>query len=74
MTDERRTTTRRVNANFSESVYEMLEALAEKKGKSMTDVLRDAIALEKWLLDEQESGSRLLVERPEGSIRELVRM
>jgi metal-responsive CopG/Arc/MetJ family transcriptional regulator len=69
---EARTGSRRVNVSFSEHVYEMLEELAEKKGKSMTDILRDAVALEAWLQKEWESGSRIIVER-EGSQRELVR-
>ena len=63
--------TRRVNVNFSENVYQMLEALAEKKGKTMSEILRDAIALEKWVQDETDAGGRLLVDRG-GQVRELV--
>jgi hypothetical protein len=38
----------------------------------MSEVLRDAIALEKWVMDATKQGSRILVEHPDGKIRELV--
>lgn len=64
-------TTRRVNVNFSASAYAMLEALAAEKGTSMSEVLRDAIALEKYVEDTRRDGGRVLVER-DGAIRELL--
>jgi len=66
-------TTRRVNVNFSPSAYSTLEKLAEEKGKTMSEVLRDAIALEKWVTDMTKDGGAILVERPDGKVRELVR-
>jgi hypothetical protein len=62
---------RRVNVNFAPPVYQMLEELARRRGKTMAEVLRDAIALEKWVEDQHEEGGRILVER-NGDIRELV--
>lgn len=50
----RRPTLRRFNVNFSEGAYRDLNTLAERKGKTMTEVLRDAMALERWF--EQERG------------------
>src|SRR5690348_9344039 len=38
--------TRRVNVNFAPSAYATLERLAARKGKTMSEVLRDAIQLE----------------------------
>lgn len=68
---ERGAGTRRVNVNFSEVVYRMLDELAKRKGTTMAEVLRDAIALEKWVEDERAQGGRILVER-NGEVRELV--
>lgn len=61
----------RVNVNFSESAYQTLEELADRKGKSMSDILRDAIALEKWFDETYREGGRLLVER-DGETREII--
>lgn len=64
--------TRRVNVNFSEDAYKALEKLAEERGTTMTEVLRDAISLEQWV-DEvrKDKDARLLVER-DGERRELL--
>jgi hypothetical protein len=67
----RSSTTRRVNVNFSDSVYRMLEELAERRGKSMAEVLRDSITLEKWVADAQAEGARILVQKGD-EIRELL--
>jgi hypothetical protein len=62
---------RRVNVNFAESTYGILEELARKRGKSMAEVLRDAIALEKWIEDARAEGARFLI-RQGNETRELV--
>jgi hypothetical protein len=64
-------TVHRVNVNFSESAYETLEELAKRKGKSMSEILRDAIALEKWFDDTYREGGRFLVDR-DGETREVI--
>lgn len=64
---------RRVNVNFSDSAYKTLEELARRKGKTMSEVLREAIALEKWFEDVQNRGDKVLVERQDGKTREIIR-
>lgn len=64
-------TVHRVNVNFSESAYETLEDLAKRRGKSMSEVLRDAIALEKWFDDTYREGGRFLIDR-DGETREVI--
>jgi hypothetical protein len=61
----------RVNVNFTESAYKELTALAERRGKTVSDVLRDAIALEHWFDETRREGSRVLVER-DGNVREII--
>jgi hypothetical protein len=63
---------RRLNVTFSPSAYATLEKLADEKGKSMSEVLRDAIALEKWMTDAAKGGRKILVEHPDGKVRELI--
>ncbi len=64
---------RRVNVNFSQSAYETLEQLAVAKGKTMSEVLREAIQIEKWLTDTQTQGWHVLLEK-NGRVRELVQI
>ena len=63
----------RVNANFSPECYEVLSEIAKRRGKSLSDVLRDAIAFEKWYQDTVDQGGHVLVERGSGRPQELVR-
>jgi len=63
---------RRVNVNFSDQAYDTLEELARHSGKSMSEVLREAIALKAWFDRERAEGSRILVERPNGQVREVI--
>jgi hypothetical protein len=62
----------RFNVNFSDAAFRDLNRLAERKGKNMSEVLRDAIALERWFDETRSSGSKVLVEQPDGRIREVV--
>ncbi len=64
-------TTRRVTVNFSNSTYEMLSDLAEHKGISMSEALRQAISLQDYIANAQEDGARILIDR-KGQISELV--
>jgi hypothetical protein len=62
---------RRINTIFSDKAFRDLETLAKEQGKSKTEVLRDAVALEKWFAEARNEGSRILVER-EGQVREII--
>ncbi len=62
----------RFNVNFSEGAYNDLSTLATRKGKTMSEVLRDSIALERWFDETRREGGKVLVEQPDGSIREVV--
>jgi hypothetical protein len=62
----------RAGFNFSYSALSMLEKLAHEKGKSMSDVFRDAIVLENYITEAAREGSKIYIERPDGKIRELI--
>jgi hypothetical protein len=57
---------------FSASAYERLERLAKQTGGSLSDVLRDAIALKVWFENTHATGGHVLVEHPDGKIQEVV--
>jgi predicted CopG family antitoxin len=62
----------RVNVDFSDEAYSELRRLADTQHKSISDVVRDALSLERWVEEEESKGSRILVER-DGVLRELIR-
>ncbi len=66
-------TSHRVNVNFSDDGYEALKEIARSRGKSISEVLRDAIALEKWYEETKREGGRVIVEFDDGRTREIVR-
>jgi len=66
-------TERQVTVVFSQNAYEVLEELARRKGKSISEILRDAIALEKLFEDTRSEGGHVLLERA-GRLRELVKV
>jgi len=59
-----------VNVVFSETIYDLLEGMARREGKSKSDILRDAIGLKKWYGEVREKGGHVLVER-DGKVREV---
>jgi pyridoxal biosynthesis lyase PdxS len=65
--------TRRVQVNFSENAFEELAEIAKRRNKKVSDVVREAIAFEKWYQDTVDSGGHVLVERKDGRYQEVVR-
>lgn len=63
---------KRVNVNFSDHVYGELTRLASESGKTLSDVLRDAVTLEKYVAETRREGGRLLLQRANGETRELL--
>jgi len=66
-----RKNTRRVNMNLPQKTYDQLEKLAAEKGKTLSEVIRDALALELWFEETRDEGGRVLVER-NGKAREII--
>lgn len=53
---------KRVTVNFAPSTYRVLRELASDRGKTIAEVLREAIALSKWVYDTRKQGGHILVE------------
>jgi predicted transcriptional regulator len=62
----------KLSANLSDEVVGTLRKLAEKRGTTMTEVLRQAISTEKFLQDEIDAGSKLLIEDKNHNIRQVL--
>ena len=55
----------KLTVNLSEEVVAILRDLASREGTTMTEVLRRAIAVQKYLTDEQAAGKNIVIEDPE---------
>lgn len=64
--------TKRMSVSFSGDVARMLEYLAETQGISQVEALRKAIATEAYLLQERMHGSKVLLQKPDKEIREVL--
>jgi metal-responsive CopG/Arc/MetJ family transcriptional regulator len=65
--------TKRVSVNFSQNAYNVLEDLARREGVTVSEALRKAIALNKWFVETQDSGGKILVEE-NGKLQRIVRI
>lgn len=63
----------KLSVNLSREVVNALQEIAEKKGVSMTEVVRQAISHEKYITDAISEDKKVLIEDTKsGKIRELV--
>lgn len=62
----------KMSVNLSADVVKALKELAEKRGSTMTEVLRQAIGTEKFIEEVNEDEGKILVEDKKGRIRQLV--
>jgi hypothetical protein len=58
--------TQRVNLNLPMKSYQDLEILADKTGRTMTDILRFGLSMVKLYLEETEQGRKLFIASPNG--------
>jgi hypothetical protein len=62
----------KLSANLSKPVIKALRDLSEKRGVSMTEVLRQAISREKYFQDAADRNEKLLLEDTSGRIKQIV--
>jgi Ribbon-helix-helix protein, copG family len=65
--------TKRVSVNFSQNAYHVLEDLAKREGVTVSEALRKAIALNKWFVETQDAGGKILVEE-NGKLQRIVKL
>lgn len=57
----------RLSVNLAPTVSEALRATAARKGLSITEAVRHAVAVWKFITDEQAKGNRVLIMEGEGT-------
>lgn len=62
---------KKVTVNLSDETIRDLQEVADKRGITLTEAIRRAIATEKFVQDERDEGSKILVEKPGGRVREV---
>lgn len=63
---------KRMTVSLSPETVEKLEEIAEEKGITFTEALRLAIATEDYIRTEIKNGSKVLIQRKDNTIREVV--
>jgi hypothetical protein len=56
---------------LSPEVYQALQEIAERRGVSLDEALKEAIGSDLFLLKEHANGSKILIKRSDKSVREL---
>ena len=62
----------KTSVNLPDVTLAALDSIAKKRGKTMSQVIRDAIATEQVLQEASESNSKILIKDKDGSIRQLI--
>ena len=62
----------KLSANLSRPVANTLKELAERRGVSMTEMLRQAISHEKFFQDAVDQDEKVLVRDRNGNYREII--
>jgi Ribbon-helix-helix protein, copG family len=66
------TSTKRMSVSLSGDAARLLEHLAEAQGITQNEALRKAIATEAYLRQEMEQGAKVLLQKSNKEIREVV--
>jgi len=70
--DSNSPTTKRMSISLPSNVVKKLEFLAQAQGISQAEVIRKAILQEDYFFSERKAGSKVLVQRANQKIREVV--
>ena len=62
----------KLSVNLSEEVVDALRNLASTQGTTMTEVLRKAISTEKFLQDASSRNAKILIEKSDNTVKQLV--
>jgi hypothetical protein len=62
----------KVTVSLTGEAIGAVREIALARGISVSEALRQAIGTEKFITDERSKGSKILIERPDQSLREVV--
>jgi predicted DNA-binding protein len=63
----------KTSVNLPQEAVDALKEMADKKGTSQAEILRRAISTEKFLNDTMAQKGKILIQLPDGTMRELVK-
>jgi hypothetical protein len=72
MAQAEKSVAKRVNVSLSEETIALLQGIARRRGVSMTEAVRIAIKTEDYIEQQIESGGKILIEKPDKTMREVV--
>jgi hypothetical protein len=72
MASNEKSVAKRVNVSLSEETIALLQGIARRRGVSMTEAVRIAIKTEDYIEQQIESGGKILIEKPDKTMREVV--
>lgn len=72
MASNEKSVAKRVNVSLSEETIGLLQGIARRRGVSMTEAVRIAIKTEDYIEQQIESGGKILIEKPDKTMREVV--
>jgi hypothetical protein len=64
--------TRRISVNLPQEEVDALQKISQARHITLTDALRRAIAMERFIEETLERGAKLLIEEPDKTVRELL--
>ena len=64
---------KKITVNLPEEEIDFIKKIAEKEDLSFTDVLRRSINSEKFFVEQEQEGSKLLVEQKDKQLRQVSR-
>jgi hypothetical protein len=64
--------TKRMSISLSGDIVELLELLAERQGITQNEAIRRAIATDVYFLKERLDGAKVLIQKPDKEIREVL--
>ena len=62
----------RTTVNLPQDAIDALTEIAGQRGTSMSEVIRRAIATEKFLFDTDQSGGKILIEEKDKRLKQIV--
>lgn len=63
---------KKITVNLPDEAVQAIQAYADAHGITFTEALRQFVSRQKYFNDEVGSGSKLLIEKPDKSLREVV--
>ena len=60
------------NIAFSDEASQLIEQMATKQNVPKADIIRQALTIKKWFDETRKDGSKIIVEQPDGKLKEIL--